>query len=192
MIPVVTPVEMSAIDAAAPEPEEVLIERAGSAVARCALDLLGGAYGRSVVVIAGKGNNGNDGRVAARRLSQRGVAVQLIGPGDPLPDRPRRRPDLVIDAAFGTGFADRAHWHPTEVGDVPVLAVDIPSGVNGLTGEAVAGVPACHTTVTFAALKPGLLLEPGRSLSGRVEVVDIGLDCSSARAWWVGAGDAAS
>jgi NAD(P)H-hydrate epimerase len=192
MIPVVTPAEMAAIDAAAPEPQEVLIERAGAAVARGALQMLGGAYGRSVVVVAGKGNNGNDGRVAARRLADQGVAVQVIGPGEALPSRPRSRPDLVIDAAFGTGFVDRGEWHPAKVGDVPVLAVDIPSGVNGLTGEAVPGVPVCHRTVTFAALKPGLLLEPGRTLAGRVEVVDIGLDCSSARAWWVGAGDAAS
>ena len=64
MIPVVTPEEMGAIDAAAPEPVEVLIGRAGAAVARAALDLLGGTYGRRVVVLAGKGNNGNDGRDA--------------------------------------------------------------------------------------------------------------------------------
>ena len=68
MIPVVTPAEMRAIDAASPEPVEVLIDRAGAAVARAALDLLGGAYGRTVVVLAGPGNNGADGRVAAERL----------------------------------------------------------------------------------------------------------------------------
>ena len=65
MIPVLTPEEMAAVDAAAPEPVAVLIERAGAAVARAALDLLGGAYGRRVVVVAGKGNNGADGRAAA-------------------------------------------------------------------------------------------------------------------------------
>ncbi|MGH9279138.1 MAG: NAD(P)H-hydrate epimerase, partial [Acidimicrobiales bacterium] len=62
MIPVVTPAEMKAIDEAAAEPVEVLIDRAGAAVARAALQLLGGGYGRRVVVVAGKGNNGADGR----------------------------------------------------------------------------------------------------------------------------------
>ena len=66
MIPVVTPDEMRAIDAAAPEPVEVLIDRAGAALARAAVRMLGGTYGRRVVVVAGKGNNGADGRVGGR------------------------------------------------------------------------------------------------------------------------------
>ena len=74
MLPIVTPDEMAAIDAAAPEPVEVLIGRAGGAVARAAIRMLGGTYGRTVVVLAGKGNNGNDGRDAARRLRERGRA----------------------------------------------------------------------------------------------------------------------
>ena len=102
MIPVVTPAEMAAIDAAAPEPPQVLIERAGAAVARAARRLLGGTYGRRVVVVAGKGNNGNDGRVAARRLSEAGVGVRLVGPGDPLGPAALGGVDLVIDAAYGT------------------------------------------------------------------------------------------
>jgi len=78
VIPIVTPTEMAAIDAAAPEPVEVLIERAGSAVARLAREMLGGTYGRTVNVIVGKGNNGNDGRVAADRLRDRGVRVRMF------------------------------------------------------------------------------------------------------------------
>ena len=78
MIPVVTPDRMRAIDAAAPEPVDVLIERAGAAVARAALRVLGGAYGRTVAVIVGPGNNGADGRVAAERLRQRGVRVRVF------------------------------------------------------------------------------------------------------------------
>ncbi|CAN5568249.1 hypothetical protein BH18ACT1_BH18ACT1_18690 [soil metagenome] len=62
MIPVLTPEEMGAVDAAAPEPVEVLIGRAWAAVARTAVAMLGGTYGRRVVVLAGKGNNGADGR----------------------------------------------------------------------------------------------------------------------------------
>ncbi|MCB1040709.1 MAG: hypothetical protein KDA94_14425, partial [Acidimicrobiales bacterium] len=81
MEPIVTPSEMAAIDAAAPEPVEELIERAGAEVAREALDLLGGAYGKRVVVLAGKGNNGADGRAAARRLGSRGVRCRVIDAG---------------------------------------------------------------------------------------------------------------
>ncbi|HWI05199.1 MAG TPA: NAD(P)H-hydrate epimerase, partial [Acidimicrobiales bacterium] len=94
MIPVLTPEEMRAVDRAAPEPEEVLVARAGSAVARAALAMLGGAYGRRVVVVAGKGNNGADGRVAATLLRRRGVRVEVIDAGDQ-PDR-LPKSDLVI------------------------------------------------------------------------------------------------
>ena len=85
MLPIVTPDEMRAIDAAAPESPDVLIERAGWAVARAATRMLGGTYGRTVHVIVGHGNNGADGRVAARILTARGAAVQ-VHPVDELPD----------------------------------------------------------------------------------------------------------
>ena len=174
MIPIVTPVEMAAIDAAAPEPVEVLIGRAGAAVARVAIEMLGGTYGRRVVVLAG---NGNDGRDAARRLRRRGVRViEVDAHGAPsmLPSA-----DLVIDAAFGTGF--RGDWSAPE-SSAPVLAVDIPSGVDGLTGSESERVLRAERTVTFAALKPGLLLPPGSELTGEIEVADIGLDTSTATA----------
>ena len=187
MIPVVTPEEMGAIDAASPESVEVLIGRAGSAVAHAAVRMLGGTYGRRVVVIAGKGNNGNDGRDAARRLRRRGVRVEVLDATE-LPD-PLPAADLVVDAAFGTGF--RGEWTAPPTGS-PVLAVDIPSGVDGLSGV-VGGRPLCATrTVTFAALKPGLLLSPGAAYAGDVEVADIGLDVGSARAHLVEAGDVAA
>lgn len=178
VIPVVTPEEMGAIDAAAAEPTDVLIDRAGAAVAGQALGLLGGAYGRRVVVVAGKGNNGADGRAAAERLTRRGVRVEVLDAAD-LPDE-LPRCDLFIDAAYGTGF--RGDWHPPKVAaGTRVLAVDIPSGVDGLTGE-VHGAPwTAVRTVTFAALKPGLLLGLGPELAGDVVVADIGLDVTSAR-----------
>jgi len=78
MIPIVTPEEMAVVDEAAPEPFEVLVERAGGAVARSAIDLLGGTYGRRVVVVAGRGSNGADGRVAAARLRRRGVRTIVL------------------------------------------------------------------------------------------------------------------
>ena len=102
MIPIVTPTEMAAIDAAAPEPVEELIERAGAALARTTLDMLGGSYGRRVTVLAGKGNNGADGRAAARRLKLRGVRVAVIDAADAPASLPAAH--LAIDAAYGTGL----------------------------------------------------------------------------------------
>jgi NAD(P)H-hydrate epimerase len=188
--PIVTPDEMAAIDAAAPEPTDELIERAGAAVARAALELLGGAYGRRVVVVAGKGNNGADGRAAARRLGRRGVrclVVDAAGAPAALPAC-----DLVVDAAYGTGF--RGTFDPPTLPDPPppVLAVDIPSGVSGLTGESSGRPWPARRTVTFAARKPGLLLAEGAELAGEVTVADIGLDTSRARAHLVTGGDVAA
>src|SRR3954471_3688095 len=121
---------MAAIDRAAPEPLEVLVERAGAAVARAAVRLLGGTYGRRVVVVAGKGNNGADGRAAARWLARRGVHITAIDAAAAPPVWPPA--DLVIDAAYGTGF--RGAWDTPDPGAAPILAADIPSGVDGATG----------------------------------------------------------
>ncbi|WP_419849590.1 NAD(P)H-hydrate dehydratase [Candidatus Poriferisocius sp.] len=193
MIPVVTPDEMAAIDAAAPEPVEELIEQAGTALARAALDMLGGGYGRRVTVLAGKGNNGADGRAAARRLRRRGVRVVVVDAAD----EPEQLPPahLSIDAAYGTGLR-RPYVppppaplldHPDRV--APVLAADIPSGVNGLTGELVGEPWTANQTVTFGALKPGLVLHPGAQHCGLLTVAPIGLDVSSARTHLVTAED---
>jgi hydroxyethylthiazole kinase-like uncharacterized protein yjeF len=187
VIPVVTPDEMKAVDEAAPEPTDVLVHRAGGFVARAALDMLGGAYGRRVVVVAGKGNNGADGRDAATRLRRKGVRVELVEAAEIAERLPLS--DLVIDAAYGTGF--RGEYRAPDPGGVPVLAVDIPSGVKGLTGEAAEGAVRADRTVTFAALKPGLLLGEGPDHTGAVEVADIGLDVSAAKAWLVQRADVA-
>ncbi len=187
MIPVVNPEQMAAIDAAALEPTDVLIDRAGAAVARAARDMLGGTYGRRVVVLVGKGNNGNDGRVAARRLAAAGIRVTVIEAAQAPGSLPRC--DLAIDAAYGTGFRGTFEAPTTTAPRPLVLAVDIPSGVSGLTGEAGGRPMAATRTVTFAALKPGLLLGDGPALAGEVTVVDIGLDTSSASAHLVEASD---
>ena len=178
MIPVVTPEEMGRIDAEAPEPVEVLVRRAAGALARSALTLLGGTYGRRVVVVAGPGNNGQDGRVAGELLARRGVRVTVVDALDAPPVLPVA--DLVLDAAFGTGF--RGDYRFPGLDGSPVLAVDIPSGVSGLTGAASGAPAAAVATVTFAALKPGLVLGAGPELAGSVEVADIGLDVGRARA----------
>lgn len=187
MTPVVTPAQMSAIDAAADEPVDVLIERAGSAVARVAVEVLGGRYGRRVLVIAGPGNNGADGRVAARRLTARGVRCDVV---DAL-DLPSHLPtvDLVIDAAFGTGF--RGGWTFPDVGSTPVLAVDVPTGLDAGTGDVAPGTPTAAATVTFAATKPGHHFGGGPELCGVVTVADIGLDVADPYALMVGTTDVA-
>ena len=174
MIPVVTPEQMAAIDAAAAEPVEVLIERAGAAVARAAVEVMGGCYGRRVVVLAGPGNNGADGRAAARRLQRAGVRAAVVPVADAPPALPAA--DLYIDAAFGTGLS-RPYTPPQRARpSSPVLAVDIPSGIDGLTGEVLGGpVWAAQRTVTFAALKPGLLFGAAPAACGAVTVADIGL-----------------
>ena len=207
MRPLVTPDEMAAADAAtirAGTPAEVLMERAGKGVARVAIELVGGRYGRRVTVVCGKGNNGGDGFVAARVLRAQGLSVKCLSVGevegaqgaarhhlDALKARgvtPMRfhpdaieGSDLVIDAMFGTGFRGRAEGDAAEAiaaidaAGCPVVAVDIPSGVNGATGE-VDGVGVhADVTIAMAAQKLGTAIGDGAIHSGVVEVVDIGI-----------------
>ncbi len=186
---VLTPHEMAEADAraiAAGTPEAVLVERAGAAVARHAERMLAGAYGRRVVVVAGKGNNGADGIVAARRLTGRGIGVDVFELADGIDraafGRALARADLAVDAMFGTGFRGALAGDAAFVAGAfaeagaPTLAVDIPSGVDGATGETGGDAVHADETVCFAAWKPGLLFEPGRGHAGRVHVVDIGID----------------
>ncbi|HEY4402572.1 MAG TPA: NAD(P)H-hydrate epimerase, partial [Acidimicrobiia bacterium] len=189
MRPVLTPAEMGEADRrtiAAGTPVDVLMERAGRAVAWTVRREMGGTYGRRVVVVCGKGNNGGDGQVAARALREWGVRVDVFtldaGVDRQLCERALLRADAFVDAMFGTGFRGAldgdAAWVAGAVDAVlgPSVAVDIPSGVNGQTG-AVDGqaVHASHT-VTFSALKPGLVFQPGAGHAGEVEVADIGID----------------
>ncbi|MEE3115817.1 MAG: NAD(P)H-hydrate dehydratase [Actinomycetota bacterium] len=173
MLPVATPEEMAAIDAASTESYDVLVGRAGAAVASAAIDMLGGADGRRVVVVAGAGSNGADGRVAGDRLQDLGVQVLVLDAEAATAELPAA--DLVVDAAYGTGLS-RPYAAPAT--DSPVLAVDLPSGIDGLTGCELGSPVTAERTVTFAALKPGHLLGQGPEHCGEVSVVDIGLDVS--------------
>ncbi len=180
MIPVLFPDEVRALDAAAAVSNDVLIERAGHAVAVEALAMLGGAYGRRVVVVAGPRANGADALVAARLLERRGVRVQVVRVDRDTPPPARLpRSDLVIDGAYGISLSG-PYLAPDPAG-APVLSVDIPSGIDPITGEVVAGGVAVQAdvTVTFAAMKPGLLLAEGPRACGRIVVADIGLDATS-------------
>ena len=195
MNPIVTPAEMAEIDAAAPEGTDVLVSRAGAAVAIEARRMMGGTYGRRVLVAAGKGNNGADGRVAAAALERWGVRCRTVMPTEALElvaaanAAPGALPpwDLVIDAAYGTGL--RGSWGADRPPPVPVLAVDIPSGIDALTGEDYGCWPAT-STITFGAFKPGLLLHPGAAAAGKVQLAPIDLDTSGATSWLVTDGDA--
>lgn len=196
MIPVLTVADMQAVDAAAADPVDDLMERAGLAVALAAVEM-GAGYGARVHILAGTGNNGGDGYVAARRLADRGASVVVHRLGEPEPDSPAgraaaraamrgipirdlaapERGDLVIDAVFGTGFHGTlpdavAAWVGT---GAPVLAVDIPSGLRGDDGGVEGIAFIADRTVTFHALKPGHVLGSGPDRCGFVTVADIGL-----------------
>lgn len=192
-----TPAEMARADAAAIAdgmPGERLMEAAGRAVARAAIATFRPCR---TLVLAGPGNNGGDGYVAARLLEQAGwpVAVAALappgagtdaagaaarwrGPMRPFAPEEAARAGLVVDAVFGAGLA-----RPVEglvaatlaAAREPVLAVDVPSGLDGATGQARGYAPQAALTVTFFRRKPGHLLMPGRALCGRTILADIGL-----------------
>ncbi len=188
MLPVLTRDEMRAADAAALSSvsEETLVARAGTAVGHAALRILRGGYGRHVTVIVGKGNNGADGRVAAAFLARRGARVTMIAAADVPPTLAPA--DLVVDGAYGTGFRG-TYDAPSVPEGVPVLSIDIPSGVDADTGAATGAAFVASHTVTFAAYKAGLLQGAGPSHSGLVEVVDIGIPLATARAAMIEDGD---
>lgn len=160
-----------------PSSASELMERAGRAVADEILRRFPDA--RRVAAVCGGGANGGDGRVAVRNLREAGLEVaETDGTIDA---------DVVIDALFGTGF--RGAVRPEAAATVeringtgkPVVAVDVPSGVDSSTGE-VAGRAVCaDVTVTFHAPKVGLTVAPGLFHVGEVVVVDIGLEeCETA------------
>ena len=179
MEPVLTPEAMTGADArtiAAGTPLEVLMERAGRAVAWTVRRALPGTYGRRVVVVCGKGNNGGDGLVAARVLEAWGVRTTRFALVDGVAraefTRALASADVVVDAMYGTGLRDAlrddAAWVAEQLAGWSgvVVAVDIPSGVDGLTGAVPGWAVRADRTVTFAAHKPGLVFEPGRSYAG--------------------------
>ena len=97
---------------------------------------------------------------------------------------------LIIDAAYGTGF--RGEWPAPDVGATPVLAVDVPSGIDALTGVASGRVLQADRTITFQALKPGLLLGDGVLLAGRIDIADMDLELPVVNQHLLGAADVAA
>jgi ADP-dependent NAD(P)H-hydrate dehydratase / NAD(P)H-hydrate epimerase len=158
-----------------PETASELMDRAGRAVA----DVLGDFHG-SVTVVCGSGNNGGDGRVAARYLEQAGRDVRVVELKSDEHDL--GSPGVVVDALFGTGFsgaprADAAALiEAVNALGAPVVAVDVPSGVNASTGEVAGAAIDAEVTVAFHGEKLGLRVAPGSFHAGRIEVADIGLE----------------
>jgi ADP-dependent NAD(P)H-hydrate dehydratase / NAD(P)H-hydrate epimerase len=202
MIELLTTAEMAAADRqtiACGVPGIRLMERAGRAVADAVRARL--RAGSRVIVVAGPGNNGGDGFVAARLLAADGynVAVAMVGEfvrltGDAaLAGKQWAGPtvaanadaldgaDVIIDALFGAGLdrpveglartmIESMNAHPA-----PIVAVDLPSGINGTTGAVMGLAVDAVRTVTFFRKKPGHLLLPGRLHCGAVSIADIGI-----------------
>ena len=179
-----------------------LMERAGAAVAECAAGLA--PEGRSVVVLCGPGNNGGDGFIAARLLRERGLGVRVhllgdvnrlrgdaaeaarrwAGPVEACSALDLEAAGLVVDGLFGAGLTrdlegearalvERVNLWSRESGR-PVVAIDVPSGLDGDTGAVRGAAIVATATVTFFRFKPGHLLLAGRTLCGEAHLADIG------------------
>lgn len=194
--------DSATIDAGTPGVE--LMERAGRAVLRAVLEVAGGRYGRRITIVCGPGNNGGDGFVVARLARREGCSVRCVFVGDPsrvkgdpahhlelfrsaggrtygLEPDSLEHSDVIVDALFGTGFHGAARGAPAAAIDAmnssvaPVVAIDIPSGVDGATGAADGPAVWAAVTVAMAALKVGTAVPPGAIHAGRIEVADIGI-----------------
>lgn len=202
MLELLTCAEMAAADGrtiASGTPGILLMERAGQAVAERVL--VGVAGPQRIAVLCGPGNNGGDGFVVARLLAAAGhdVAVHALVPTDrltgdaaeaarswaggvlPLAGWRADGVDIVVDAIFGAGLARDiaapldAVIAAVNAGRAHVVAVDVPSGIDGDTGAVRGCAVRADETVTFARRKPGHLLLPGREYCGRIHVADIGI-----------------
>jgi len=170
--PLLTADETRAAEEAHQGSLEELMERAGAAVAETVLRQFPGR----VTVVCGKGLNGGDGKVCARVLREAGREVTLVeGVGD-LGD-----PDVVVDALLGIGLREAPREDAARMIELvnasgrPVVAIDVPSGVNASTGEVPGAAIRATATVTFGAAKVGLAIAPGRFHAGHVHIAPIGL-----------------
>jgi len=170
MKPLYTAAEMKAAEAG--HDVDVLMERAAHAVAAAVRERYPQA--RRIRAVCGKGANGGDGRIAVRLLREDGLdADESTEVSDA---------DVVVDALFGTGFSGAPRAEAADLirrineAPAPVVAVDIPSGVDASTGEVPGDAVVADVTVTMHGLKVGLVVGPGRFRSGDVVVADIGLE----------------
>ena len=197
---VLTVKEMAAAEAASGVAENMLMENAGRAVA----DAVAAHYpGRKALVLCGPGNNGGDGYVAARLLKEQGFAVRVAalppktelakamaarwtGSTEPLTPAALKDAGVIVDAIFGAGLSRPLGKDMGAVVDavnasgIPVVTVDMPSGVEGDNGKTDAAIRA-DLTIAFYAKRPAHLLYPGRGLCGAVLVADIGIPANAVK-----------
>jgi NAD(P)H-hydrate epimerase len=191
-------------------PGIVLMENAARGAADAAATMLTPVENARVLIACGSGNNGGDGYAMARQLHNRGARVMLIPLGDPMPGtdaainydicRRMRLPmlalteaaaqprfDLIVDAIFGTGLdrpvigaaAEAIHWINTA--GSPVLALDLPSGLDANTGEPLGVAVRAAVTVTFVGVKVGFLRPIAREYVGDAVVAEIGAPVEAVR-----------
>jgi len=159
-----------------------LMERAGAAAAELAAKL---CDGKDVLVLAGPGNNGGDARIAAKLLEQRFFRVTVAGKEIP----PDKAWGLVIDGLLGIGLARPIEGEYAKLVEYvnrqtcPVLAIDIPSGIESDSGRVLGCAVRASHTITFIALKPGLLTADGPDHCGEITVNELGLRLPPASAW---------
>lgn len=157
-----------------------LMERAGRACAEHALAAF--PESRRATVVCGGGSNGGDGRVAARVLREAGREATVVEAKPEDEEKRLGEPDLIVDALFGTGFSGAPRpgaarlIEQMNAAGVPIVAVDLPSGVDASTGEVAGAAVTAALSVTFHGRKVGHAVAPGRFRSGRVVVADIGLE----------------
>ena len=185
-------------------PGGVLMERASVEMTRAIVRHFGPVDGRRVLVAAGGGNNAGDGFVISRELHRAGAQVAVLATKDDYEGDAKvnldilrnlnvrlvsreafggelERADLVVDALLGTGFRGEVRGslsgliEEINASGIPVVAVDVPSGVNGSTGEVSGSAIRAGLTVCAHAAKVGCVVSPGRDYAGSVEVVDIGI-----------------
>ncbi len=167
-----TPAQMAKADALAGN-TDALMQAAGRAVAR---GIMQRCTKTPVLVLAGPGNNGGDGRIAARYLAQEGWPARVLDFREATPEEVARA-GLVIDAVFGAGLSRDLDARTIALLRAArrIVAVDVPSGLDGGTGQIRGFAPQAEFTVTFVRKKPGHLLFPGRALCGEVLLRDIGM-----------------
>lgn len=169
------------IETAAGDVAPPLMDRAGAAAAELAAQLVP-ERGKDVLVLAGPGNNGGDARIMAGLLGERFFRVHVATKPDELPQG--KRWGLVVDGLFGIGLAREIAGEYAALVDYanaqacPVLALDIPSGLDSDTGRVLGRAVRATHTVTFIALKPGLLTRDGPDHCGTVSVAALGLDAA--------------
>ncbi|HXY80830.1 MAG TPA: NAD(P)H-hydrate dehydratase [Gaiellaceae bacterium] len=179
--PLYSAAEMRAAEARYPRyPDSVpeLMERAGAAAALAGL----GRFPDAVrwTIVCGGGSNGGDGRVMARHLEAAGRETRIVDAK--AGETELEAGDVIVDALFGTGFSGEPRAEAAALiarmnaAAAPVLAVDLPSGIDASTGEVAGAAVDAAATVTFHGRKVGLVVAPGRFHAGEVEVADIGLE----------------